>query len=270
MKTWASNPHWLEGLWTLARLRPLLTDERAELRQLALRIVKVELVRWGEPSLLLELAQSRHRELRRYAATVLLAMGQGNADPAEVPPVEWLQPGPVFLLAEAPQKELREVAMTLIRRHYERLGGAQKLVWLLKTPEREVRLFVVRLVWEKHHRHARPASGNLTSGSVEKGEPVSVAALRGLVQTVLFGLPPGRLEQREGGPGLSAERALPARVAKQRLLDVVLTLSLEDVAFARQMRPVLEAFAALSLKGEWQASVSALAQLQRVHGEHWA
>jgi hypothetical protein len=44
----------------------------------------------------------------------------------------------------------REVAVELIRRHYARLGGPERLAWLMESADREVGLFAVRLPWEKH------------------------------------------------------------------------------------------------------------------------
>ena len=45
-----------------------------------------------------------------------------------------------------PVKATREIALTLVRRHYERIGGARRLAWLMESPDREVRLFAVRLL----------------------------------------------------------------------------------------------------------------------------
>jgi len=71
-----------------------------------------------------------------------------------VPPLEWLLPNEIFALAESSEKTARELALALIRRHYDRLGGASRLAWLMESPDRDVRLFAVRLLWEKYRQRA--------------------------------------------------------------------------------------------------------------------
>jgi hypothetical protein len=86
---------------------------------------------------------------------------------------------------------------------------------------------------------------------------------------VLFGLPPGRLGERdpmvEGAP--RPERALPASVAKHRLIEVLRDVALEDVELARAIAPVLGELSSSIAKGEWQASVQALTALRARHAE---
>ena len=80
----------------------------------------------------------------------------------------------------------------------------------------------------------------------------------------MFGLPPGRMERRE----LDAEmpsRALPASVAKRRLIEVVRDFALEDASFAQAVVPVLDEFMHSTAKGEWHACVVALARIRRAH-----
>ena len=86
---------------------------------------------------------------------------------------------------------------------------------------------------------------------------------------VLFGLPPGRIGERdpliEGAP--KPERALPASIAKRRLIEAMRDVALEDVELAKAITPVLGEFAASTAKGEWQASVQALTALRARHAE---
>ncbi|ACY14116.1 hypothetical protein [Haliangium ochraceum] len=244
--------------FSLARARPLLTDKRADVRRLAASVAERELVRWGEPALLYELAASRYREPRELAARALLPIGEAEAEPSLVPPVSWLSAGRVFALAESPVKPTREIALSLIRRHYDTLGGAEKLGWLMESPSREVRLFAVRLLWEKH----RPLPG-------PRGDEVqrfdSLEAIRQFVRTVMFGLPPGRMERRDATGEALPDRPLAASVAKRRLLDVVREMAIENAEFAAMVAPVLEAFMHSQAKGEWQGCVAALARIRRAH-----
>jgi hypothetical protein len=247
--------------YTAARVMPLVFDARPDVRRLGVALAAQELVRWNDRALLYRMAESAHRETRGAAAGILLSAG-GPAEGVERAPVEWIEAAPVFQLAESPHKAMRELAVSLIRRHYDRIGNAERLGWLMESPDREVRIFAVRLLWERHRPRATP-----DAWKPGKGEPPpqqqrfsSVEALRGFLRAVLFGLPPGRIERRE----LQAlpERALPASVAKRRLIETVRDLAVEDAAFAEVIAPVLREFATSHAKGEWQACVQALAQLR--------
>jgi len=269
-RTLGIKPRLTAEAYRLERLRPLFSDSRSDVRRLAVTIGRQELVRWAEPSLVYELADSPHRETRGLAAEALLGVGQPDADPQVVPPEEWLKSSRVFALAESPVKATREVALTLVRRHYGRLGGAERLAWLMESPDREVRLFAVRLLWEQHRPREypqswspnRPAPG--VPGARERFD--SVEALRLFLRTVLFGLPPGRMERRELGSGDALpDRPLPASVAKRRLVEVVRDMSVEDEGFARVALPVLQEFASSQAKGEWQGCVAALVRIRTVH-----
>jgi hypothetical protein len=279
------KPRLKRDAYGLARVRPLFFDSRADVRRLAAAIGRLELVHWGERSLPFDLADSSHREARALAAEVLLAVGQPDADPKVVPPEDWLFAARVFALAESPVKATREIALTLIRRHYQRLGGARRLAWLMESPDREVRLFAVRLLWEKHRPREFPEawkpakrlqSGGAGGGSGQReAEPPtgtdrfeSTDALRQFLRTIMFGLPPGRMERRELGPGARGalpDRPLPASVAKKRLVEVVRDMSVEQEGFARVALPVLQEFSHSQAKGEWQSCVAALARIRKTH-----
>lgn len=252
---------WLKSTdYTIERVRPLFEDGRADVRSLAQDIANQEMVRWGDSSVPYQLAHSRHREGRGAAAQVLLRLG--HPEPVDdAPPDDWLRPDEVFMLAEASVKATREVGLTLIRRCYDKVGGAQRLAWLMESPDREVRLFAVRLLWEKHRPGIRgPASS-------EAARPFDTsAAVSEFLRTVLFGLPPGRMERREHQSGEALpDRPLPASVAKARLLDVVRDFSLEDRSFAELALPVLHSFANSEGKSERHGCIEALATIRRAH-----
>lgn len=256
--------------YTLERVRPLFSDASADVRRLARAIGRHELVRWGDRGLVYQLAGSRHREARALASEALLAMGESDADPKVTPPMSWLSASRVFALAESPVKAAREIALTLIRRHYTTLGGANKLAWLMESPDREVRLFAVRLLWEKHRPIKRLPAAPAVRASLEAETGAedqrfeSVAALQHFLRTVLFGLPPGRMERRDD-KGAVPDRPLPASVAKQRLIEVVRDMGVENGEFAEVVSPVLSEFMHSQAKGEWQSCVAALAQMRHAH-----
>jgi hypothetical protein len=185
-------------------------------------------------------------------------------------PANWVDGRRLFQLAESPQKAAREVALTLIRRLYDRVGGAERLAWLMDAPDRDVRLFAVRLFWDRHRPRALPEGFTpRKAAGIDVGTQrfADLSALRQFARIVLFGLPPGRVGERDAPlPGAPApERALAASIAKRRLIEALRDAALEDVELARAITPVLEEMSTSIAKGEWQASVQALVQLRATH-----
>lgn len=188
--------------YALDRVRPLFFDGRADVRLLATAIGRKELVRWGDKALLYKLAASRHREPRKLAFQALLAIGQDETD-GPVPPRDWLSGTEVFALAESPVKATREVALTLIRRHYDLLGGAARLAWLMETPDRDVRLFAVRLLWDKHRPRALPDGWVAKAGRT--GTPAGGPAMTAAGGPVGSGA--GKRAAATAGGGASTQRS---------------------------------------------------------------
>lgn len=252
-----------------ATVVPLTDDPRPDVRRFAAELVDAEIRRWDDASLPYRLAESPFTETRAAAGAVLLLLGDEDVAPERALPVAWLSVDAVFSLAESPYKSTREVALTLIRRHYDRLGGAQRLAWLMESPDREVRLFAVRLLWEKHRpRGLDPVATRRVQAAASRAFDTS-DALRDFLRTVLFGLPPGRMERRVLGggatPNRSPDRSLPASVAKRRLVGVLRDFALEDAGFAAVVLPVLEAFAHSEARGERDACLAALVALRKAH-----
>jgi hypothetical protein len=259
----------------LDRLRASLLDARPDVRRFASQIGRHELVRWGDRELVYQLAASDHREPRQIGSEVLLEIGEIHEGKPNAP-VDWLVPSRVFALTESPVKASRDVASALIRRHYHRLGGAAKLAWLMESPDREVRLFAVRLLWEQHRPLTIPSSWKPKSGPGPRPSSDSAPApeaeqrfetgedLRQFLRTVLFGLPPGRVERREPIAGLPTRR-LSASEGKRRLIEVVRDLAVEDGEFAIIAVSVLDEFMHSHARGEWQGCVAALARIRATH-----
>ncbi len=265
-----------------ARLIPLLSDARPDVRRFAVSIVKEELVRWGDASLPYAMAASPYREARAAGSEILLGLGGEAAGAA---PAAWLDGRRLFALAESPHKSTREMALTLIRRAYERVGGAERLGWLMESAEREVRLFAVRLFWDRHRPRATPSGSDgwqppKDVGLVTTSVPFQdLAALRQFVRDVLFGLPPGRLEKRDDKPAEDGkdgkakkaralpERPLAASIAKARLIETLRELALENSEFAAAVAPVFGEFAHSQAKGERHAALAALVAVRAAYPE---
>ncbi len=264
------KPRLKHDAYPLATLRPLLFDPRADVRRLAVAVAGEEIVRWKAPDLVYELAGASFKEPRGLGSELL--MGTIVEGDVRRVPASWLDGRRLFQLAESPHKAAREVALTLIRRMYDRVGGAERLAWLMDSPERDVRLFAVRLFWDRHRPKPWPAdlAPRKHVGAVTGTERFTdLPALRQFARTVLFGLPPGRIGERdpvvEGAP--RPERALAASVAKKRLIEALRDVALDEVELARAVAPVLHEMSESLAKGEWQASVQALTSLRVHHAE---
>jgi hypothetical protein len=142
----------------------------------------------------------------------------------------------------------------------------------MDAPDRDVRLFAVRLFWDRHRPRALPENfaprkAGPKGSAIGTQRFTDLAALRQFARTVMFGLPPGRVGERDpivaGAP--APERALPASVAKHRLVEALRDVALDDVDLARAIGPVLAEMSHSIAKGEWQASVQALVQLRAKH-----
>ncbi len=262
-------PRLAHDAYALATVRPLLDDDRVDVRRFAIAIASEELVRWDDKDLVYELAGSKHSEARTFGGARLL----GVLEEADVPkvPAAWLDGGKLFRLAESAHKPAREVALTLIRRLYDQIGGAERLAWLMDSTERDVRLFAVRLFWDRHRPKPWPADYKPrkdVGAAIGTERFADLAALRQFVRVVLFGLPPGRVSQRDSiSAGPEPERALPASVAKRRIIEALRDVALDDLELAQAIAPVFGEFAESTAKGEWQASIQALTQLRARHAE---
>lgn len=255
--------------YAIERIRALLRDDRADVRRLGVAIAAEDIVRWGDPALAYELVANSFKEPR--ALGIELMMGTVTEGATRKVPAAWIDGRRLFGLAESPHKAARELALTLIRKLYDAVGGAERLAWLMDSPDRDVRLFAVRLFWDRHRPKPWPddwTPRKNVGAAVGTQRFADLSALRQFARVVLFGLPPGRVGEREPlAPGApQPERPLPASVAKKRLIEAMRDIALDDIDFARAIAPVLGEFTESTAKGEWQASVQALTALRAKHG----
>jgi hypothetical protein len=226
----------------------------------------VELRAWGWHTRVYELAEANAKEVRNLAYDALLEAGEAGADKRRTLTPEELDPVKVFTLTESTKRSTREVAVELIRRHYARLGGPERLAWLMESADREVGLFAIRLLWEKHRPLHFPAGWKPSGAAASPvGTPerfAHVEALRTFLRRMLFGLPPGR--SKEAREDVVARR-LPASAAKRRMIELVRDLGLQEESFARTVSPVLGEFTGSMAKGEWQGCLASLVRLRAAH-----
>jgi hypothetical protein len=258
--------------YTADRVWPCLFDTRPDVRKFAVVLTRAELRTWNYQTRVYELAESEAKEVRNVAYDALLKAGALTADPAFTLHIDELDAGKVFAMTESRRRNTRDIGMELIRRFYGKLGGAERLAWLMQSPDREVRLFAVRILWERHRPLSLPAAfqpkKKLGAAQAEHaGHFADVEALRGFLRRILFGLPPGRSMEPKDTDG--AARRLPASEAKRAVIEIVRDLAVEDSAFAQLVAPVLEEFSGSLAQGEWQACLSALVHLRRAHPGLW-
>lgn len=142
--------------YTPDRLWTSLFDGRPDVRKFAVAVTRAELRRWGHHRKVYDLADSEHKEVRNIAYDALLKAGEPTADENATLTPEELDADRVFGMTESRIRSTREVAMDLIRRHYARLGGPDRLAWLMQSNDRTVRMLAVRLLWEKHRPRSFP------------------------------------------------------------------------------------------------------------------
>ncbi len=260
------KPQIAAGEYTAARVWPALDDARPDVRRFAVTVTRVELRNWGYHTRVYELAEREHKEVRNVAYDALLKAGEKGADRACTLTVPELDPARVMALTESRRKNTREAGVELIRKHYGRLGGPERLGWLMRSGDREVRLFAVRLLWERHRPRSLPAGwvpkGKVVAAELETTRFADVEALRDFLRRVLFALPPGRMERRDDK---HPRRHVAANEAKRNVVEVVRDLGAEDMAFAQVVAPVLGEFVGSLAKGEWQSCLAALVHLRRAH-----
>ncbi len=244
----------------------MLFDTRADVRLFALQIVRPNLRKWGFHTRVYELVDQEPKEIRGLAYAALEGAGNEMADPQVALRPEELDAAAIFQMTESPRRPTRQVAMELIRRHYGRLGGAERLGWLMQSADREVRLFAVRMLWEKHRPRSYPQGWKPRKAAdvplEDGGRFEDREALRGLLRRLLFGLPPGRAP---AGDSEAKRRHVSASVIKRNIVELVRDLGAEDAAFAALAAPVLREFSGSLARGEWQACLAALTHLNRVH-----
>jgi hypothetical protein len=243
-----------------------LGDSRADVRKFAITIAKADMRRWGAMPRVYELADSEHREVRALCLQALRLAGTARADAACTLLPEEIEPAEVFRLTESRNRESREVAMELITQYYERLGGPERLAWLMASADRGVRTMAVRMLWERHRPITLP-EGWQPRGPLKQPTPAgrfaNVAVLQAFLRTLMFGLPPGRNpDAREYD---LPRRHVSAQTAKRHAIAAATALAQEDEGFARALLPLLLEFAGSIARGEWQACLAALTQLKRSH-----
>jgi hypothetical protein len=130
-----------------------------------------------------------------------------------------------------------------------------------------VRLFAVRLLWDKHRPRAMASTWKPRGGAApvfeDAGRFTDAEAMRGFLRRVMLSLPPGAT--KDAGEG-EHKVHVPQSVAKRRLIEVVRDVAVDDAGFAALVRPVLSEMTGSLARGEWQACLAAISSIDRAHG----
>lgn len=257
-------------LFTSDRFLPLLEDERTDIQQMAVSIARFDLRRWKVPaSAIFKLCESPQHQARRFALEALQGPTSEDTKEAFTFRPDELDPELVFALTESRRKDVRQTGLQLIARHYTALQADSLILRLIESADREVRSEAVRILWMRYHspeqsRLWKPRRDLRTRVPASKDIPASPKPnlLLDFFKTVLFGLPPGRLEKRSD----QAFRLWASSKGKTHLIALIRDLSLRSESFARDTAPLLQTFLTSAQKTEARACLTALTQIRHRWG----
>jgi hypothetical protein len=288
---------------TWARVRPLLVDTRAPVRQFGLDLARWELARWAPPLAdLLAVVEAPNAEVREFVGKALFAEDTPEHKRYRIDPTT-LTPAAVYPFCESLTPEVRAIGMGLIRRD-ARLAIPEELFRLSESPDRHVVAFVVRTIWHLYRDRGitdgwkpAPRPEPKTSGpkpttakkEIEPPEgpgaparpaglPAPGEALRDFMRRMLFTVPPTKpsaeaKQAAEGAQVAAAQdvpktrklRPMPARKAKRALVEAMRDLAEADRGFAALAGPVVVEFMGSRGASERAACMVALARISAAH-----
>ncbi len=273
------------------RVKPLFSETRKLLRDLALELARWEFARWSPPAdELVLLAENPHADVRQFVAQALLADAAPEHRRYRIDP-ESLTPAAVFRFCESADESTRALGMRLIGRS-ARFRQPEELFRLTESPDRRVRGFVIRTLWSLYRdrgitegwkpyvppattvgaaakKAAQAQADSRGTGPPARPEqlPASLRNLWSFLRRTLFEIPPPRPEKRDPEAGESGERLkpFPARQAKLALIETLRDLALEDADFARGVLPILEEFMVSRGTSERSACLVAVTRIRHIH-----
>ncbi|HMT91710.1 BRCT domain-containing protein [uncultured Thiothrix sp.] len=271
---------------TFKQFKPLFNHANPPLRNLALDYAQYEFVRWN-PSVadLIVLTESKYSDVREFVSKALTEeANQENRryrlDASLLPASE------VYSFCETRSAHTRQLGMQLIQQ-YEKFQLPEALFQLTESPDRELRSFVVRILWALYRRYSTtahwkpslPVMANLSSLDHAKREaalkklgsglpkhpdnlPADHASLQQLLRRWLYELPPGRMSTERLKTRL---KPLSASQAKKALIETFRDVALEDVEFAQLVLPLFKNFTRSKGRMEQAACLVAVIRLQTTH-----
>ncbi|MCK5725783.1 MAG: BRCT domain-containing protein [Thiotrichaceae bacterium] len=252
-----------ESFATFEQFKPFFYHQHKPLRQLALDFAHYEFTAWQVPSSeLIALCESKYTEVRDFVSKALLAKPKAK-NKRYLIDASLLEASAVYSFCESKKPETRQLGMKIIQKH-EKFQLPESLFQLTESPDRELRAFVVRILWSLYRRYSttrhwqprlsvmatqrkkdkekqREAEQNLGCGLPKRPDnlPADSDALQQLLRRWLYELPPGRLAADRINTGL---KPLSASRAKKALIETFRDIALEDESFATMVLPLFENF----------------------------
>jgi len=288
---------------TWARIKPLLVDARAPVRQFGMELARWELARWAPPiNEIVEVTEAPYPEVREFFARALLADESVEHRRYRVDPAS-LTATAVYGFCESLVSETRALGMQLIHR-YPKLAIPEELFRLSESPDRKVRAFVIRALWNVYRDRGltegwkapavatafgAKAKKDAAKKQAEHGQgvpnvpdqpPAERPALSTFLRRILLELPPGppeksRLATPDTAEDTQAEssqrqvslKPIPARRAKLDAVEVMRDMALSDREFAAGILPLLDEFTGSRGTSERAACLVATTRIRHVHPE---
>ena len=205
--------------YTPERLWPALFDARDDVRRFALAVARAELRAWGYHLRVYELAEADSKEVRNLAYDALLDARRGGRGRALHAQARGAGPGEgVHAHRERQAQHARGgggADPPALRAAGRRRSGS---AWLMESADREVGLFAVRLLWEKHRPPTCPRAGS--PRAPPRPPPWAATERFANVDALRTFLAPHALRPAagplQGGPRGHGPAALSASTAKRR------------------------------------------------------
>jgi hypothetical protein len=237
-----------QSFLTLERVFPLFSESRKPIRDFALELASYEFARWN-PGVdhLVGMSEIPFMDVRRFVAKSLLAEDTPQNRPFRLDPAK-LEASAVYRFCESNDEETRALGMELISRQ-PRLRVPEELFRLSESPDRKVRAFVIRALWNvyrdrgltpdwkpplppkptvgaKAKKDAEKAAANRGEGIPHKPEqwPAQKPTLGEFLRRILFEIPPGRPEKSRDAvddgaePGADPNAKKPEKVVSTKPL----------------------------------------------------
>lgn len=271
---------------TFEQFKLLFNHAHPPLRNMALDYAHYEFARWT-PAVtdLLYLSESKYGDVREFVTKALTeTASQENrryhVDASQLPADQ------VYAFCESRSANTRQLGMQIIQQH-EQFQLPEALFQLTESPDRELRSFVVRILWALYRRYSTtthwkpslPVMANLSTVDKARREsalkklgnglpkrpenlPAAKDDLQQLLRRWLYEIPPGRL----GNERLKTHlKPLSASKAKKALIETFRDLALEDLEFAQLVLPLFKAFTRSNGLMEQSACLVAVTRLQQAY-----
>ncbi|WP_020394991.1 BRCT domain-containing protein [Thiolinea disciformis] len=271
---------------TFEQFKPLFNHPNLLLRNMALDYAQYEFARWNpKVADLLALTESKYSAIREFVSKALTEEASQENRHYRLD-ASLLPASDVYTFCEARSAQTRQLGMQLIQ-HHEKFQLPEALFQLTESPDRELRGFVVRILWSLYRRYSTtahwkpslPVMANLSSVDKTKRDaalkklgtglpkhpehlPADKEALQQLLRRWLYEIPPARM----GTERLTTRlKPLSASQAKKALIETFRDVALDDVEFAQLVLPLFKHFTRSTGRMEQAACLVAVTRLQTAH-----